>query len=417
MSAQPSLTPGDSIQVTFHAFAHGGEAIALANDGRVVFVQGALPGETATVKLLKVKKRWARGELLEIQQTSPDRVKVGCPAAAAGAGCCDFAHMSESLQRAAKTEVLVGQLEKMARPSGVPDGIDLTAISVQALAPTTGWRTRIRLGTDAQGRAGFRKARSNDVVAERCTQAMPELFDGIVGDGARRFTPGSEIVVVIDSLGNRHVVETSKVQRGRRVERIDRTVEGSGNIVEMVGNDRFEFPATAFWQAHRSAPSAYADLVREWSLAGRPYQNNSGWDLYGGVGLFVPSMSAALGGGPVATVDYSKSAMAHSQPALASLDVNKVNSRVETGIRSLPPAGLVVLDPPRTGAGDKVIHDIAAASPQRVIHIGCDPATFARDLASWGACGYHVTEIKVIDAFPGTHHFETLACLEPLRPH
>ena len=138
MSAQPSLTPGDSIQVTFHAFAHGGEAIALANDGRVVFVQGALPGETATVKLLKVKKRWARGELLEIQQTSPDRVKVGCPAAAAGAGCCDFAHMSESLQRAAKTEVLVGQLEKMARPSGVLDGIDLTAISVQALAPTTG---------------------------------------------------------------------------------------------------------------------------------------------------------------------------------------------------------------------------------------------------------------------------------------
>ena len=415
MSDQPVLKPGDSIEVTFHAFAHGGEAIAKAHDGRVVFVQGALPGETATVKLLKAKKRWARAELVHLETTSPDRVEVECPAARAGAGCCDFSHMRLTAQRKAKQEVLVGQLDKIAGPSGVLDGVDVSSVTVEALEPEEGWRTRIRLGTDTQGRAGFRKARSNEVVSERCTQAMPALFEGIVGDGAQRFTPGSEVIVVIDALGNRHVVESRKVQRGRRVERIHRTVEGSGNVVEIVGNGRFEFPATAFWQAHSNAAAAYTEQVRSWAIAGQPYQRAAGWDLYGGVGLFVPSMSEALGGGPVTSVDYSKSAMAHPQPALESLDVTKVNARVETGIASLPPAGLVVLDPPRTGAGDGVVRDIAATRPQRIIHIGCDPATFARDLASWGTYGYRVSELKAIDAFPATHHFETLACLEPVH--
>lgn len=413
MSDQPVLTPGDSIEVTFHAFAHGGEAIARAQDGRVVFVHGALPGETATVKLLKVKKRWARAELVSLETTSQNRVEVECPAARAGAGCCDFSHMRLTAQRAAKQEVLVGQLDKIAGPSGVLDAVDVSSVSVEALEPGKGWRSRIRLGTDAQGRAGFRKARSNEVVAERCEQAMPALFEGIVGERAQRFTPGAEVIVAVDSLGNRHVVESCKVQRGRRVERISRTIEGSGNTVEVVGDDMFEFPATAFWQAHCNAASAYVEQVRAWAIAGQPYQRATGWDLYGGVGLFVPAMSEALGGGPVSSVDYSKSAMAHSQSALESLDVTKVNTRVETGIASLPPAGLVVLDPPRTGAGDGVVRDIAAMGPQRVIHIGCDPATFARDLASWGAYGYRVCELKAIDAFPGTHHFETLACLEP----
>ena len=90
-----------------------------------------------------------------------------------------------------------------------------------------------------------------------------------------------------------------------------------------------------------------------------------------------------------------------------------VAERVERGVDKLEAPGLVVLDPPRTGAGAQVVAAIAAKAPERVIHIGCDPATFARDVAAWREGGYEVKRLGLIDAFPNTHHFETIAVLEP----
>ena len=215
----PTMSVGDTLTLTPTTMAHGGEAIAHAPDGRVVFVAGAIPGDTATVTLTKVKKNWARGEAQSIETASRDRVDPVCPAAEAGAGCCDYSHIAPSAQERLKREILVGQLDKFARPSGVLTGFDLAIdLEQDTLAPLTGWRTRVRLGVGPNGRAGMRRARSNDVVAGvRCTQVAPEALDGIVGDDARRFTAGAELVVVIDSRGTRHVVETQRAQRGKRI--------------------------------------------------------------------------------------------------------------------------------------------------------------------------------------------------------
>src|SRR5699024_7028963 len=98
------------------------------------------------------------------------------------------------------------------------------------LNPQRGWRTRVRLGVDEQGRAGARKRNSNDIVHEvACSQLVPGLVDGLVGADARRFTPNSEVIAVIDSKGDRHVVESSKAPRGRRVEKVTTVIEGSGD--------------------------------------------------------------------------------------------------------------------------------------------------------------------------------------------
>lgn len=394
--------------------AHGGSGIADAPDGRVVFVHGAIPGDRVEATLTKVKPRWARADAVRILEPSSIRVEPACEAAAAGAGCCDFSHVSESAQLELKRAVLLGQLRALAGRSGVMGSSFAPERDVEtvALDPHTGWRTRVRLGVDAQGRAGFRKFRSNDLVtAAPCSQPVPGLLDGIVGPAARVFTPGSELVVVVDADGERHVVETVSAQRGRRVERMTNVVEGSGEVTERIGESEFRFPATAFWQAHVHAPRTYSDVISRW--AGGTYVRRIGWDLYGGVGSFVPAISAALGGGRVVSVDYSTSATSRRQPALEGLEVDVVRSKVEDGIDQLPAPGLVVLDPPRAGAGAGVITAIAQAGPERIIHVGCDPATFSRDIATFGAGGYQVTRMVLVDAFPSTHHFEVLACLEP----
>ena len=299
----PALSVGDTLTLTPTTMAHGGEAIAHAPDGRVVFVAGAIPGDTASVALTKVKKNWARGEAQAIDTPSPDRVDPACPAAEAGAGCCDYSHITPTAQERLKREVLVGQLDKFARPSGVLTGFDLAIdLEQDTLAPLAGWRTRVRLGVDSDGRAGMRRARSHDVIAGvRCTQVNQEALDGIVGADARRFTPGAELVVVVDSRGTRHVVETQRAQRGKRIERIETRIEGDSVVTEAVPAPQssgieesvFRFPPTAFWQAHTTAPATYCRYIADW--AADTYARPVGWDLYGGVGLFVPSISDALG--------------------------------------------------------------------------------------------------------------------------
>lgn len=400
------------MRLRVRAMAHGGEGIADAPDGRVVFVRGAIPGDVVEAQLTKVKKRWARADTTEMLEPSANRVEPTCPAAAAGAGCCDFSHIQPDAQLGIKRDILVGQLGALSARSGVLGEFDVAELESVQLEPQLGWRTRVRLGVDDNGRAGMRRARSTDVVAGVvCTQPVPGLLEGIVGDNAREFTPGAELVVAVDAQGKRHVVETQAAQRGRRVEAVQRIVEGGDHVVERVRGFDFVFPPTAFWQAHVRAPEAYSETIVEWGKA--DYDTPVGWDLYGGVGAFAPAIHEALGSGSIESVDYSDAAAARKQQVAEALELRVHNGDVASVVGQLQRPGLVVLDPPRAGAGSEVVDAIADAKPQRVIHVGCDPATFARDLAHFGERGFSVKRMKLIDAFPNTHHFEVIAVIEP----
>lgn len=400
------------MRLRVRAMAHGGEGIADAPDGRVVFARGAIPGDVVEAQLTKVKKRWARADTTEILEPSANRVEPTCPAAAAGAGCCDFSHIQPDAQLGIKRDILVGQLGALSARSGVLGEFDVAELESVQLEPQLGWRTRVRLGVDDNGRAGMRRARSTDVVSGVvCTQPVPGLLEGIVGDNAHAFTPGTELVVAVDAHGKRHVVETQAAQRGHRVEAVQRIVEGGDDVVERVRGFDFVFPPTAFWQAHVQAPEAYSETIVEWGRA--DYDTPVGWDLYGGVGAFAPAIHEALGSGSIESVDYSNAAAARRQQVADALELRVHNGDVASVVGQLQRPGLVVLDPPRAGAGSEVVAAIAEAAPQRVIHVGCDPATFARDLAHFGERGFSVKRMKLIDAFPNTHHFEVIAVIEP----
>jgi tRNA/tmRNA/rRNA uracil-C5-methylase (TrmA/RlmC/RlmD family) len=138
------------------------------------------------------------------------------------------------------------------------------------------------------------------------------------------------------------------------------------------------------------------------------------WDLYGGAGVFTAVLGAAVGeSGRVLTVDTSRAATRAARAALDDLPQVQVVTdsvrRVLSAQRSS--ADVAVLDPPRAGAGREIIDLLAAAGVPRVVHIGCEAASFARDIGLYLGHGYAVEQIKVFDAFPLTHHSECVALL------
>ncbi|KQB86519.1 class I SAM-dependent RNA methyltransferase [Corynebacterium lowii] len=402
---------GTTVRVRIERMAHGGEGIGTV-DGRVIFVAGAFPGDTAEVRVTKAKRSFLRGQVEKIIEPSDMRGPWRCEAARHGAGCCDYAALTPQAELQLKEEVLRDQLARIG-------GLTVDNLTVTALEPDSQWRTRTRLGVDAQGRAGVRRLGSHEIVSEvACSQPVEGLLEGIVGSDSRTFRPGAEVVAVMGDDGQRHVVETRKASRGRRTERIDKALEGPSEVSHTVAGHTFTFPVTAFWQAHRRAPEAYSERIERWlseALGNREGDKPQvGWDLYGGVGLFVPPLATALGErAKIYSVDASHAATDTPQPCLEPYDVVVRGSRVERCLGTLPAPQAVVLDPPRTGAGADVVHGIAQAGPRAVVHIGCDPATFARDLRAWGENGYGVAKMELINAFPGTHHSEVMALLIP----
>lgn len=425
---------GETLELELGDPAHGGFCVA-RHEGRVVFVRYGIPGER--VRALVTEDGGGRhcfAEAVTILRASPGRVEPACPISGpGGAGCCDLAHIDVATQRAVKTAVVSGQLRRIAHLDARETEPSFTVEPLLDSSSPTGWRTRVRLGVSRDGMAGFRRLRSNELVtALRCAQPVPGLLSGL---DSRRWTPGSELQVVADGDGERHVVEiapaetawrggmsgdtsgvsaqrrrrTATSRRARRERpRSERVVEGSGRAVEFVSGWRFEVAATGFWQAHFAAAECYSGVVREWSQLS---EGQHAWDLYSGAGVFASVLGSLTGPrGTVEAVESSPSSIRDGEESLANMpQVRFHQGATERVISTLTTApSVVVLDPPRSGAGKGVISKVAAAQPRSIIHIGCDPAAFARDCALYGDAGYRLARLRAFDAFPLTHHVECI---------
>ncbi|MFD3745157.1 class I SAM-dependent RNA methyltransferase [Nocardia sp. NPDC058633] len=446
---------GQEFEVRLGAPGHGGFIVG-RHEGRVVFVRHGLPGELVRARVTEDRGgSFCRADAIEIIEASPDRVPATCPVSGpGGAGCCDFSFATPAAQRALKAAVVEEQLRRLAK---IEREVTVEPIAGDSGEVTGGWRTRVRLVVDGAGRAGVHRYRSTEVIADlRCPQPVAGALDGIAD---RLWTPGADLVVAIDGDGVRHVVELAETpaagpsgrpetprgasrgrgQRpGRRREsappagdergairdraasrksamnapREECVVEGSGRVVEYVAGRRWELSATGFWQAHRGAAQCYSDLIADWSgLA----PGGSGWDLYAGVGVFAARLAEQTGQtGSVVGVESARSAIVDGTAALGDLPWLELrNDRVERWARSASATpDVVVLDPPRAGAGKDVVGAVADADPRRIVHIGCDPAAFGRDVGLYLDAGYRLAELRAFDAFPGTHHVECVALLD-----
>jgi tRNA/tmRNA/rRNA uracil-C5-methylase (TrmA/RlmC/RlmD family) len=396
--------PAD-LTLTVGALANGGSCVS-RHEGRVVFVRYALPGELVRVRVTANRGAYWHAEAFEVLEPSPQRIEPLCPIAGVdGAGCCDLAFAEPAALRELKGQVVTNQLERLGNFEWHGPAQALSG------AGPTGWRTRVRLGVGADGRAGFHRYHSGELITDlRCAQLTAGMLDGL--DGAH-WTPGAQLLVVVDDDSRRHVVE--KTKRGRRTS--TEVVEGDRQSIQRVSERIWRIPATGFWQAHRDAARVYSGVIRYWA---QPAHGMTAWDLYGGAGLFAAVLGEAVGeSGRVLTVDTSSAASRAARGALADLPQVQVLTdsvrRALAGQRQT--ADVAVLDPPRSGAGREVIELLGAAGVPRIVHIGCEAAAFARDVGLYREHGYDVDDIKVFDAFPLTHHVECVALLtRPSRP-
>jgi tRNA/tmRNA/rRNA uracil-C5-methylase (TrmA/RlmC/RlmD family) len=397
-TAAPPPALGE-LTLTVGAPANGGSCVA-RHDGRVVFVRYALPGERVRVRVTADRGSYWHAEAVEVLEPSDDRTPSLCPIAGIdGAGCCDLAFVEPAAARALKAEVVSNQLARLGNYQWLDE--------VHPLSPTgsTGWRTRLRLDVGPDGRAGFHRYRSDDLVNDlNCGQLPAGMTDGLADTA---WPPGAHLHVVVDDDGQRHVART--VRHGRR--NATDVVEGSHQGVQRAGRHSWQVPVTGFWQAHRDAARTYSNLVSEWA---RPDPGMTAWDLYGGAGLFAAVLADAVGeSGQVLSVDSARAASRSARATLADHAQVRVVSdsvrRALTAQRSR--ADVAVLDPPRGGAGREVIDLLAAAEVPRIVHIGCEAASFARDVGLYQGHGYSVQKLSVFDSFPLTHHIECIALL------
>ncbi|WP_197381143.1 class I SAM-dependent RNA methyltransferase [Mycolicibacterium mengxianglii] len=383
------------LTLTVGAAANGGSCVA-RHDGRVVFVRYALPGETVRVQVTDERGSYWHAEVIEVVDASADRVPSLCPIGAHGSGCCDMAFVEPAALRAIKGDVVANQLQRLGgyEWSGSAEPVGSGA--------ATGWRTRVRLAAGPDGKPGFHRYHSAELVTDlRCGQLPEGMLADLPEDGIRS---GDQVHVVVDDDGVRHVVCAGQHRRTR-------AIEGDYDTVQRVGERTWHLPATAFWQAHRDAAAQYSAVVADWAAAG---PGMTAWDLYGGAGVFAAALAGSVGEqGQVVSIDTSRSASRAGRTALA--DLPQVEFVTESVRRALAhagtPADVAVLDPPRTGAGREIIDTIAAAGVPRVVHIGCEAAAFARDVGLYRGHGYHVERLTVFDAFPLTHHVECVALL------
>ena len=217
---------------------------------------------------------------------------------------------------------------------------------------------------------------------------------------AHGFEPGGEVEVASDADGIVHIDAPGAHAGG---------FPDDGPVVQRAVGREWRLSPGVFWQVHPALPDTLAAVVAEW--ADCP-EGGVAWDLYGGVGLFAAVLAGQVGpAGGVTVVESSRDAVADGRAALADLpQIGWRVGRVEKLAGTLDGRpDVVVADPPRKGLGRDLVETLCARAPQRVVHVACDPAALARDVALFAAGGYRLEKLRAFDAFPMTHHFECVA--------
>ncbi len=422
-----SSTPLDSTHTaTIDGFTHGGEGVARV-DGKAVFVAGALPGERVELRVTEDQDRWARAEVVEVLEPSPDRVEPPCPVADTCGGC-DLQHASPEAQVRLKTRVVREQLERLGRFEDPP------VLPGRAVGPALGYRAHARLHAAPDGRLGFHAEGTNDVVPiDECPVLTPvanqllrlvgsstgatevELrTDGVAPDG----DPADGVVVLTPGPGALDIPDGDHDLLLRQPEDVDGgatgtvAMRGDGVLDVDVAGLTFALPTSGFFQVSTHAAEA---LVEEVLRAAGEVDGRLVWDLYAGVGLL--ALPLARAGAEVLAVEGNPAAVAAARVNAEEngLDVTveegdvheALRDRAREGVLDLP--DVVVLDPPRTGVGREPLEDLAALAPPRVVLVACDPASLARDAKALVAAGYRLDRVQPLDLFPMTHHVEAVA--------
>ncbi|RFU83020.1 class I SAM-dependent RNA methyltransferase [Streptomyces triticagri] len=427
---------GREYEVEIGPVAHGGHCIARTSEGQVLFVRHTLPGERVIARVTEGEEgaRFLRADAVEVLDASKDRIEAPCPYAGPGrCGGCDWQHVKPGAQRRLKGEVLTEQLERLAGLTPEQAGWDGTVMPAEGDKLPAGevpaWRTRVQYAIDADGNAGLRRHRSHEVEPiEHCLIAAPGVselgieerdWSGMASVDAIAATGSQDRQVILEPRPGARLplVELDRPVSVLRVAEQDggiHRVHGRPFVRERADGRTYRVGNGGFWQVHPKAADTLVTAVMQGLL---PRKGDTALDLYCGVGLFAAAIADRVGDeGAVLGIESGKRAVEDARHNVREFDrvrieQGKVESALpRTGITS---ADLVVLDPPRSGAGKQTVTHLSTLGARRIAYVACDPAALSRDLSYFADAGYRVRVLRAFDLFPMTHHLECVAILEP----
>ena len=304
-------------------------------------------------------------------------------------------------QRELKAAVVREQLLRLAKLD-LPVVVEPLPDAAESRGPGLGWRTRVGFGVRADGVAGLHRHRSEEIEPiSDCLIAHPLIHAAEVA--AKRWPNAARVDVMAAVGSGERMVAVTPRRRGRA--RNDRPF-----VTEKAVGRSWRVSGSGFWQVH---PAAADTLVASVLDALHPQPGEDAVDLYAGVGLFAGALAPHLSpDGTIVAIESDAVAAADAEYNLRDLpDAHVRRGRVADVLDRIDHSDLVVLDPPRAGAGPEVIRRIVAMTPRRVAYVSCDPATLARDLSTATECGLSVLGVRAFDLFPMTAHVECVATL------
>lgn len=372
----------------------GGDGLGRLDDGCVVFVPGSVPGDSVEIGVEERRRDFARGRLVRVVEPGVDRVEPECRGVALGCGGCDWQHLAFGSQPSVKRGIVAEAFRRTARLGEVE-------ILPGQLLPPGARRTTVRAAAGADGRLGFRRQGSNEVVVlGDCIAAHPAISDAL---GTLRLDGPGEVAIRVGARTGDIALATD----GARI------VEGlpagarlgpSARITEMVSGHSFEVSMDSFFQNSPEAAELLVGTVAT-SLDDLGVDSGRLVDLYGGVGLFARTLADRFDEVFVVEGDSSacRDAVRNLQDCAATIECCDVNewSPVE--------ADVVIADPSRSGLGTRGVEAIRGTGANIVVVVSCDPVAAARDARLLVDAGHEVVSVTSLDIFPHTHHVEVVS--------
>ncbi len=377
------------------ATARDGAGVARAEDGQVIFVEGGLAGETVTVELVKVDKRWARARVVRVLDPSPERVPVPCTHQVEGCGGCDLLHVGPDAQLRMKSSMVIDQL--------VRAGIDAPHPALRSLDDDQG-RTTVRAAV-LDGRAGYRVRGSHDVVVPEVCEAVDPAAEQLLVNG--RFGEAGEVTIRVGNRTGERMVMVEGATFGVEVPDdvllvgTDELAKGKRAwIHEEAGGRRWRVSARSFFQNRPAGVDALVEEVSE--IVSDLGADGPLVDAYAGVGIFAGTVGR---GRQVHAIERGRDSLADAR---VNLDRGVKLIRTPVQRWRATPAAVVIADPAREGLGKAGVKALLRSEPGLFVLVSCDPGSFARDAALLVDAGLRLDRITVVDLFPGTSHVETV---------
>lgn len=397
---------------------YGGDAMGRLDDGRVVFVPFGLPGERVRLRLMEEKRNFARGELLEVIEASPQRIVPRCKHFGVCGGC-HYQHLPYEEQLNAKTEILRDQLTRIGKIENPP-------VQPMGASPSPWhYRNHVQFHLTEDRKLGYVKAQAPEVFAATECHLPEGVLNAIWPQ--LEFEPGTNIERVSLRAGTDDdsmlILESSspeapelEIEACISVAHVyeESTVVIAGNdhiVISVLGRD-FRVSAASFFQVN----TAMVEEMVNHLIANLPTpQSVTLLDVYCGAGLFsaffAPKCERVIGieSSPSACEDFAFNLDEFDNVELYEGLVEEVLPGLVGQMSNLSYA---IVDPPRAGLEKRAVESILKLSPQILAYVSCDPSTLARDAARLINGGYHLKDVTPFDLFPQTYHIESISLFE-----